>query len=102
MKKPKILQSGAEQHRNIPKIISFAPHPVDQDVSEFQKGMYDLKGLYDCVNRAGKTIGEDNLSMKVLVTFTSILVYFGKPAVRNSIHPVSPANLEHKEGTQNE
>lgn len=102
MKKPKIPQSVTEQHRSIPKIISFAPHPVNPDVLEFQKKMYYLKGLYDCVNRAGKTIGEDNLSMKVLVTFTSILVYFGKPAVRNSIHPVSPANLEHKEETQNE
>lgn len=102
MKKPKILQSGAEQHRSIPKIISFAPHPVDQDVSEFQKEMYDLKGLYDCVNRAGKAIGEDNLSMKVLVSIMNIVMYFGKPAVRNSIHPVSPANLEHKEETQNE
>lgn len=105
MKGPEMMQSSEKQQRNFPKIISFAPHPVDQDVLGFQKEMYVLRDLYDCVNRAGKTIGEDNLSMKVLVTFINILVYFGKPIVRDSIHPVPPIDFSHKahkEETQNE
>jgi hypothetical protein len=67
--------------------------------------MYDLKSLYDCVNRAGKAIGEDNLSLKVSEILSSILIYFCKPAVRDSIRLVPPIDFSHKahkEETQNE
>ena len=83
-------ESSEEQHGSVPKIIRLVPQLADEQVLHFQETLYDLEKLLNRVDKAGETIGEEKLSIQVLMIIGNLLVCLCDPVVRDSTRPVPP------------
>lgn len=78
-----------------PNVINIVAKPENEDVFLFKQSLSKLTCTLDTVDRAGIAIGKRNLSTDVLMSFVSLIIWYTKKEVQNSI-PAMPSYEEYQ------